>query len=231
MQFDPRHDWAVTPKQAIALQRKLAARVLLQPGPKNVRCIAGVDTGFVDHGRTARAAVVVLSFPQLAPLEIQTAFEPTPFPYIPGLLSFRELPAVLRALEKLSALPDLVLCDGQGIAHPRRLGIAAHLGVVTGLRTIGVGKSRLIGEYREPGQEKGCVVPLMDAQQRIGSVVRTRTAVRPLFVSPGHRTDHDRAVQWTLACTRRYRLPEPIRMADRVASARRAQKGTPWVDR
>ncbi|MDN5871969.1 MAG: deoxyribonuclease V [Nitrococcus sp.] len=227
MQFDAGHDWAVTPKQAIALQRKLAAQVLLRPGPKNVRCVAGVDAGFADHGRTARAAVVVLSFPRLAPLEIQTAFEPAPFAYIPGLLSFRELPAILRALEKLAALPDLVLCDGQGIAHPRRFGIAAHLGVVTGLPTIGVGKSRLIGDYQEPGPEKGCVVPLIDAQERIGSVVRTRTAVRPLFISPGHRTDYASAVQWTLACTTRYRLPEPIRMADRVASARQAQKGAP----
>lgn len=222
MHLDPGHDWAVTPKEAVALQRTLAARVRLQPGPKHVRCVAGVDTGFIDHGRTARAAVVVLSFPQLARLETQVAFEPTPFPYIPGLLSFRELPVVLHALEKLSILPDLVLCDGQGIAHPRRLGIAAHLGVVTGLPTIGVGKSRLIGDYQEPGQEKGCVSPLMDARQRIGTVVRTRTAVRPLFISPGHRTDHDSAVEWALACTGRYRLPEPIRMADRVASSRRA---------
>lgn len=224
MRVDPGHVWSVTPKEAIALQRTLAARVHLQPGPKQVRCVAGVDTGFADHGRMARAAVVVLSFPELAPLETRIALEPTPFPYIPGLLSFRELPVVLHALEKLSILPDLVLCDGQGIAHPRRLGIAAHLGVVTGLPTIGVGKSRLIGDYREPGMEKGCVAPLMDAKQRIGTVVRTRRAVRPLFVSPGHRTDHASAVEWTLACTGRYRLPEPIRMADRVASARQSSK-------
>ncbi|EAR22849.1 deoxyribonuclease V [Nitrococcus mobilis] len=224
MPVDPGHDWSVTPKEAIALQRILAARVHLQSGPKQVRCVAGVDTGFVDHGRMARAAVVVLSFPELVPLETRIALEPTPFPYIPGLLSFRELPVVLHALEKLSILPDLVLCDGQGIAHPRRLGIAAHLGVVTGLPTIGVGKSRLIGDYREPGMEKGCVAPLMDAKQRIGTVVRTRRAVRPLFISPGHRTDHVSAVEWTLACTGRYRLPEPIRMADRVASARRGSE-------
>lgn len=220
MHFDPGHDWAVTPKEAIALQRILAGRVRLQPGPKNIRCVAGVDAGFPDHGRTARAAVVVMSFPELMLLEVQIAFEPTPLPYIPGLLSFRELPVVLRALEKLSVLPDLVLCDGQGIAHPRRLGIAAHLGVVTGLPTIGVGKSRLVGGYQEPGQEKGCVSPLMDAGQRIGTVVRTRSSVRPLFISPGHCTDHDSAVEWTLACIGRYRLPEPIRMADRVASHR-----------
>ncbi|MCO6442205.1 MAG: deoxyribonuclease V [Nitrococcus mobilis] len=224
MHLDPGHDWSVTPQEAIALQRTLAERVLLQPGPKHVRRVAGVDTGFADHGRTARAAVVMLSFPELAPLETRIALEPTPFPYIPGLLSFRELPVVLHALEKLSMLPDLVLCDGQGIAHPRRLGIAAHLGVVTGLPTIGVGKSRLIGDYREPGMEKGCVAPLMYANQRIGTVVRTRRAVRPLFISPGHRTDHGSAVAWTLACTGRYRLPEPIRMADRVASARRGSE-------
>ena len=220
MHFDPGHDWTVTPKEAIALQRMLAGRVRLQSGPKNIRSVAGVDTGFPDQGRTARAAVVVMSCPQLEPLEVQLAFEPTSLPYIPGLLSFRELPVVLRALEKLSILPDLVLCDGQGIAHPRRLGIAAHLGVVTGLPTIGVGKSRLIGDYQEPGQEKGCISPLMDAGQRIGTVVRTRTSVRPLFISPGYRTDHDSAVEWAFACTGRYRLPEPIRLADRVASRR-----------
>lgn len=224
MHFDPGHSWTVTPQEAIALQRTLAVRVCLQPGPKNVRYIAGVDTGFIDHGRTARAAIAVLSFPQLAPLEVQVAFAPPPLPYIPGLLSFRELPAVLRALEKLSVLPDLMLCDGQGIAHPRRLGIAAHLGVVTELPTIGVGKSRLIGDYREPGQEKGCMSPLMDARQRIGTVVRTRSAVRPLFISPGHLIDHAGAVEWTLACLGRYRLPEPIRVADRVASRR----GSEW---
>lgn len=233
MRLDPGHEWSVTPREAIALQRELAGRVRLRSGPKHVCRVAGVDTGFADQGRLARAAVVVLSFPQLEALETQIAVEPTAFPYVPGLLSFRELPVVLHALEKLAILPDLILCDGQGIAHPRRLGIAAHLGVVTDLPTIGVGKSRLIGEYREPGREKGCVAPLMDARQRIGTVVRTRRAVRPLFVSPGHRTDHDSAIEWTLACTGRYRLPEPIRMADRVASARlgAAQKGIPCVDR
>ncbi|HET8701178.1 MAG TPA: deoxyribonuclease V [Nitrococcus sp.] len=227
MHFDSSHDWTVKPKEAIALQRAMAGRVRLQPGPKNVRWVAGVDTGFADHGRVARAAVAVLDFPQLTPLEVQVACEPTPFPYIPGLLSFRELPVVLRALEKLSITPDLVLCDGQGIAHPRRLGIAAHLGVVIGLPTIGVGKSRLIGNYRDPGQEKGCVAPLMDAKQRIGTVVRTRSAVRPLFISPGHLIDHASAVEWTLACIGRYRLPEPIRVADRVASARRGSERDP----
>lgn len=233
MRFDPGHDWRLTPKEAIILQRELAGRVRLRPGPKRVRYVAGVDTGFADHGRLARAAVVVVSFPELTALETQIALEPTPFPYIPGLLSFRELPAVLHALEKLTILPELILCDGQGIAHPRRLGIAAHLGVVTDLPTIGVGKSRLIGDHREPGREKGCVAPLMDARQRIGTVVRTRSAVSPLYVSPGHHTDHDSAIEWTLACTTSYRLPEPIRMADRVASARpgAAQKGSPCVDR
>lgn len=224
MRFEAGHDWVLTPKEAIALQRVLAVRVRLESGPQSVRLVAGVDTGFPEQGRMARAAVAVLSFPQLAPVETRVVCEPTPFPYIPGLLSFRELPVILHALEELSVLPDLVLCDGQGIAHPRRLGIAAHLGVVTGLPTIGIGKSRLVGEYREPGPEKGCVTPLMDACQRIGTVVRTRTAVRPLFVSPGYRTDQDSAVEWTLACTGRYRLPEPIRLADRLASRRGSEQ-------
>lgn len=224
MHFEPGHDWALTPKEAIALQRKLANRVRLQPGPKRIRWVVGMDTGFADQGRTARAAAVLLSFPQLVPLETGIACEPTPFPYIPGLLSFRELPVVLHALEKLSVLPDLVLYDGQGIAHPRRLGIAAHLGVVTALPTIGVGKSRFVGDYQEPGQEKGCAAPLIDAGQRVGSVVRTRSSVRPLFISPGHCTDQESAIKWTLACTGRYRLPEPIRIADRVASRRDSER-------
>lgn len=218
-------DWPDTPAGARALQVKLARQVRLAPGPQRVERIAGVDSGFIDGGRTARAAVVVLGWPALEPLAAAVAERPTPMPYVPGLLSFRELPAVLDALERLAVTPDLVLCDGQGIAHPRRLGIAAHLGVLTGLPSIGVGKSRLTGTHEEPDAEKGSWVPLLDGGERIGTVLRSRTGVRPLWVSPGHQVDHDGAVAWVLACCRRYRLPEPIRAADRLASRRGAGSG------
>lgn len=220
MRYDPGHPWAVTPAEAIAIQQRLRERVTLTGGPTRIDTVAGIDVGFEDNGRTVRAAAVVLSFPDLAPVTEALARVPTPFPYVPGLLSFRELPGVLAALESLDTEPDLLLCDGQGIAHPRRLGIAAHLGVITGLATIGVGKSRLTGTHEDPGPDKGDRAALMDDDERIGTVLRTRTNVRPLYISPGYRVSQDKAVDWVLACTPRYRLPEPIRAADRLASDR-----------
>lgn len=214
------HAWTLTPAEAIALQKELRHRVSLQPLTATVRRLAAVDMGFADGGATARAAAVLFSWPELALIDSQLAYAPTPFPYIPGLLSFRELPVVLQALEQLPERPDLVLCDGQGIAHPRRLGIASHLGVVTDLPTIGVGKSRLTGRYEDPGPEPGDWSPLTDRGERIGSVLRTRRGVKPLFISPGHRVSHEQAIEWVLATLGRFRLPEPIRLADRLASAR-----------
>lgn len=190
---------------------------ILGPPP---RWVAGVDVAFPERGRTAQAAAVLFRLPELDPVEQALARRPVTLPYIPGLLSFRELPAVIAALQNLSRCPNLVLCDGQGIAHPRRLGIASHLGVITGLPTIGVGKSRLLGHHDEPGPQKGDRAALMDGDERIGTVLRTRTGVRPLYISPGHRVNFDEACHWVLACTDRYRLPEPIRMADRLAGGR-----------
>ncbi|HKJ95302.1 MAG TPA: deoxyribonuclease V [Gammaproteobacteria bacterium] len=218
---DPRNeDWDLAPAQAIARQKVLASRVRLIPLDGPVATIAGVDTGFEESGRTARAAVVLMDWPGLAVIETHVAREPTRMPYIPGLLSFRELPVVLKAVAMLTRRPDLVLCDGQGIAHPRRLGIAAHFGVLTGLPAIGVGKSRLTGRHDAPGLEKGDWTPLLDAGDRIGTVLRTRRGVRPLYVSPGHLVTHEEAADWVLACCPRFRLPEPIRAADRIASRR-----------
>lgn len=179
--------------------------------------VAGVDAAFPDRGRTTRAAAVLMRFPDLDPIDEVVFERPTALPYIPGLLSFRELPAIVGALERLSIPPELVLCDGQGRAHPRRFGIACHLGVTTGLATIGVGKSRLCGRHDEPGPEKGSAVNLVDGEEVIGRVVRSRTRVRPLYVSVGHRVGLDTAIDLVLACTPRYRLPEPIRRADRLA--------------
>jgi len=224
MHYDPGHPWTVNPAEAIAIQQRLRSRVRLGSGPRGVRVLAGVDAGFEDQGRTVRAALALMRYPDLTILNTHLARRPTPFPYVPGLLSFRELPAVLAVLEAVAEPPDLVLCDGQGIAHPRRLGIASHLGVITGLPTIGVGKSRLTGQFQPPGEIRGDWSPLMDGDERIGTVLRTRSGVKPLFISPGHRVSHEEAVHWVLACTPRYRLPEPIRAADRLASNRQTKR-------
>ena len=214
-----RNDWPTTPKEAIALQRQMASLVVMCAPPALVKRVAGVDVGFENHGQITRAAVALLSFPELELVEWEIARLPTVFPYIPGLLSFRELPAVLVALEQMHQRPDLVLVDGQGLAHPRRFGIACHLGVLTDLVCIGVGKSRLVGQTRhDVGLEKGAWQWLWDRDELVGALVRTRDRVKPVYVSPGHRIDMEGAIHQVLACTRRYRLPEPIRWAHRLAS-------------
>lgn len=220
MKLRHQHPWDVSTREARAIQEGLAGHVVVADDFSAPRTVAGVDVGFQDGGKTTRAAVVLLRFPSLDPVASALVRRPTSFPYVPGLLSFRECPAVLEALDKLQALPDMLLCDGQGIAHPRRLGIASHLGVLTGIPSIGVAKSRLTGTYREPGPNKGDRTPLMDGQEQIGLVLRTRTNVKPLFVSPGHRVGIDAAAELVLACTTRYRLPETTRRADRLASDR-----------
>ncbi|MFP4683660.1 MAG: deoxyribonuclease V, partial [Ectothiorhodospira sp.] len=202
------------------LQQKLREHIITEDRLNTVHRVAGVDVGFEDHFSITRAGVVVLSYPELEPMDQAIARLPTAFPYVPGLLSFREIPAVLRALEGLQAPPDLLLCDGQGIAHPRRLGIAAHLGLITGLPAVGVGKSRLVGRHGEVGVLRGSAVPLADRGEVIGRVLRTRTGVRPVYVSTGHRVSLDTACELVLQAAPRYRLPEPIRRADRIASRR-----------
>lgn len=215
-----RHEWDVSASEAIAIQKRLREQICIAPLTRSVSWIAGVDTGFTDQGATARAVIALFRYPELELVEHAIALDPVRFPYIPGLLSFREIPVVLKALQQLQQLPDLLLCDGQGIAHPRRVGIATHLGLYTGLPSIGVGKSRLTGRYQEPGQEKGAREPLMAGEERIGTVLRSRDGVRPLFISPGNLVSHEDAVEWVLRCLTRYRLPEPIRTADRLASDR-----------
>jgi len=209
------HPWDLDPPAAIALQYELAARVVRTGELDHVRTVAGVDAGYRE-GR-ACAAVVVLSFPGLDILDYVTAERPVDYPYVPGLLSFREAPAVLDALAGLKCAPDLLICDGQGIAHPRRLGIASHIGVLVDLPTIGCAKSRLVGRYAEPPQKRGCFTSLYDNDEIIGAVVRTRTGVKPLFVSIGHRVSLDAAIRMILTCGRGYRLPEPTRWADKIA--------------
>ncbi len=213
------HPWNLTPSEAIALQRGLAGRVETADRlPDEIHSGAGVDVGYEEGGRITRAAVAVLRFPDLEPLHSAIARRPTEFPYVPGLLSFRELPALLEALQQLTELPDVILCDGQGRAHPRRFGIACHLGVLLDRPTLGVGKTRLIGSHAEPGPEKGDWAALLDGGEVIGAVLRTRPGVKPLYISGGHRVSLETAIALTLACTRRYRLPETTRAAHRLAS-------------
>ncbi|WP_018232943.1 deoxyribonuclease V [Thioalkalivibrio thiocyanodenitrificans] len=212
------HAWNLSPADARQLQGRLAACVVREDRPGTTHRVAGVDVGFESGGRVTRAVVSVMSWPDLAPVEDVLARRATTFPYVPGLLSFRELPAVLDALEQLSALPDLLLCDGQGIAHPRRLGIAAHLGVLTDLPAIGVGKSRLIGVHEQVPAHRGAWRELRDGDEVIGAVLRTRARVKPVYVSVGHRISLATAIDVVLQAAPRYRLPEPIRRADRLAS-------------
>lgn len=213
-----RHSWNLTPAQAIALQKQLRGEVIAQDRFSPPTRIAGVDVGFEEGGRITRAAVAVLHFPSLAPLEEAVARLPTRFPYIPGLLSFREIPAILEALSRLRHTPQLLLCDGQGQAHPRRFGLACHLGVLTDIPAIGVAKSRLIGVHTELAPEKGAWVPLIDKGERIGAVVRSRSGVNPLYISVGHRISLETAIAYLFAATTRYRLPETTRAAHRLAS-------------
>lgn len=218
--FRAPHPWDLAPPAARALQEELRERVVRVDDLADVHAVAGVDVGFEDGGDTTRAAISVLTYPQLEPVEDAVARRPTAFPYIPGLLSFRELPAVLDALNALRVLPDVLLCDGQGLAHPRRMGIACHLGVVTGLPTVGVAKSRLIGAHEPVPDVKGAWMPLTHRGDVVGAALRSRRGVKPIFVSIGHRVSLERAVELVVGCLGRYKLPETTRRADRIASNR-----------
>jgi deoxyribonuclease V len=213
------HRWNVTPAEARAIQERLRGRVIHRDRLGKLRRVAGVDVGFEDGGSRTRAAVAVLAFPSLQPAAEAVAVSPTRFPYVPGLLSFREVPAIVSALKRLKDMPQLILCDGQGYAHPRRFGLACHLGVLTDIPTIGVAKSRLIGTHDSVPRPRGRWVPLMDGNETIGAVLRTRRDVRPVFVSVGHRVSLETAVELVMKCVTRYRLPETTRAADRLASA------------
>lgn len=213
-----RHDWPATVAEARAIQERLRDRVITRDALGEVRRVAGVDVGFEEEGTMTRAAVVVLEFPSLASGAHAVARRKTRFPYVPGYLSFRETPAVLAAFTKLTVAPDLLLCDAHGFAHPRRFGLACHLGVLLDLPTIGVAKSRLIGEHARLARQRGAWTPLMDSGEEIGAVLRTRTDVRPVYVSIGHRVSLPTAIAYVLSCTPRYRLPETTRAAHRLAS-------------
>ena len=212
------HPWDLDYRGAVAVQESLRGLVVREDRLATVRRVAGVDVGFEVRNTVTRAAVAVLKFPDLERLCETIARKPTTFPYIPGLLSFREIPAVLYALAGLGRLPDLILCDGQGYAHPRRFGIASHLGVLLDRPTIGVAKSRLIGTHDEVPDERGAWTALVDQGEVIGAVLRTRAGVNPVYVSIGHRVSLPTAIDYVMRCTTRYRLPETTRAAHRLAS-------------
>jgi len=218
MKLKHSHSWQVTPQQAITIQNSLRTKVITQDKFKKIKTVGGVDVGFENNGRITRAAIAVLI---LTPLELQAvsiARCDTSFPYVPGLLSFRELPAVLDALAASNPVPDLLLCDGQGLAHPRRFGIACHLGVLTEIPSIGVGKTRLLGKHREVPNRRGAWQPLVDKREIIGAVLRTRVNVKPVYVSIGHRVSLQTAIDFVMHCTTRFRLPETTRLAHKYAS-------------
>lgn len=213
----PLHRWDVSPKQAIAIQKALAVKVRTEQLNRPVRHIAGVDVSI--RGDRFQTAIAVISFPDLKLIEQVTCQGDVPFPYIPGLLSFREMPAILPALATLNTIPDVFMTDSQGLAHPRRFGLACHLGVWLGRPCFGVAKTRFIGQHAVLGPEKGDLVDLVDKEQIIGSVLRTRTNVKPVYVSIGHRITLDKAVSLTLASTTRYKIPEPTRLAHKLSKS------------
>ena len=221
------HPWDISPKEAIELQRKLAGMVRCEPLDGPVRTVAGTDCAFTDGGRQIVAGAVLCDAESMVLLGSAHVVMPCRFPYVPGLLSFREAPAVIEAVEKLPRRPDLLICDGQGTAHPRRLGLACHLGLRLDLPTIGAAKSRLCGEHRTPGGRRGCRTQLRLEGEVVGAVVRTRDGVKPLYVSVGHRVTLAEAIRWTLRCCRGVRLPEPTRRAHRHVAAIKQQTALP----
>jgi len=219
------HRFDVGYHEAVAIQEKLRREVVRTGLLKSVRLIAGADVSYAKKAVTMYAAVVVVEWPSGEVVEDVTAERKAEFPYIPGLLSFREAPALLEAFEKLRTRPDVVICDGQGVAHPRGFGIASHLGVLLDVPTVGCAKKRLVGEHDEPGREKGSRTPLTLDGRTIGTVLRTRTNVKPVFVSVGHRIGLRSAVTVVLETAARYRLPEPTRLAHVLSNAARRCSG------
>ena len=218
MKIDQKFAFPTDVETAIALQEKLRYQVIVEDQLGVIKYVAGVDVGYSDNDKITQAAIAVLNFPELELQEQAIAQRPTSFPYIPGLLSFREIPTILDAFEKLNIIPDMLLCDGQGLIHPRRFGVACHLGVLVNIPSIGVAKSHYIGKHDSVDLEKGNWQPLIDKEEVIGAVVRSRTGVKPIYVSTGHKISLKSAINYVLKCTPKYRLPETTRWADKLAS-------------
>lgn len=211
------HSWNLSPKQAIALQKRLASRVILKPLPEEIDLVAGADVGYSRRYDRAVAAVATYTYPGLELRELVRFQGKFSYPYVPGLLSFREIPLLLEAFERLTEEPDVVLCDGQGAAHPRRFGLASHLGLWLNLPTVGCAKTRLVGTHGKVGPMKGQYCSLWYCDERVGVVLRTRTKVKPLYVSPGHLAEVDSSRKLVERCCTKYRLPEPIRRSHLAA--------------
>jgi deoxyribonuclease V len=221
MHFDRLHSWNVTPTDAVALQRELAEHIDTQTPVERCDLIAGADVSYNRFSNVLYAGVIVLRMADLQIVETTCAVSETNFPYVPGLLSFREAPALLKAFAKVQSEPDLVMLDGQGTAHPRRLGLACHIGLWLNRPCLGCAKSRLVGTFKRLGIKAGSRAFLVDHDAIIGAVVRTKTVVKPVFVSPGHRIDLESAVRMVLAARDGYRIPEPTRLADQHVNALR----------
>ena len=223
MKIKPLHNWNLTPREAIELQKQLQYEVVSEDKfTEPVKTVAGIDLGYDAKNDTSRAVIVVLSFPELELLETSEAILPIQFPYVPGLLSFRETPVAIKALEKLNIAPDLILCDGQGLAHPRRFGIACHIGLIADVPTIGVAKSILVGNFENLGESRGSTAPLIHKNEQVGVALRTKDKVQPVYVSVGHRISLTTATDYVLQCAPKYRLPETTRLADKMASYRKS---------
>lgn len=226
MRLHSLHSWDLQPTAAVALQRELAARVDTTRPLRSWKRIAGADVSYNRHSNIFYAAVVVLEMPDLRVIEEQGAVGESSFPYVPGLLSFREAPILLEAFAKVQSEPDVIMFDGQGLAHPRRLGLACHVGLWLGRPSLGCAKSLLTGTYEEPAWEAGSTSPLVHRGEVIGKVVRTKNGVKPVYVSPGHRIDLESSVAVVLDTCRGYRIPEPTRQAHlHVNALRTADKG------
>jgi deoxyribonuclease V len=211
------HDWEVSVARAREIQLSLAKMVVTENEAINPRLVAGIDISAPDAQGIARGAVVILRYPEFSMVEVEIVEGKITFPYIPGLLSFRESPLILAACEKICNVPDLILIDGQGIAHPRRLGLASHVGLFLDLPTVGCAKSILCGQHRPVGEEAGSHAELFDKGELVGAALRTKSGVKPIYVSVGHKIDLASALQWVIKCCCGYRLPEPTRLAHLAA--------------
>ncbi|MEM6610711.1 MAG: deoxyribonuclease V [Cyanobacteria bacterium P01_C01_bin.72] len=221
MTVEPHHPWVKTVAEAKIIQEQLRHQVIKTDHLCEVKYVAGVDIGFEDNYAISKSAIAVLTYPELELVEQAIARIPTAFPYVPGYLSFREIPAILAAFPHLKITPDLILCDGQGYAHPRRLGLACHLGILLDIPTIGVAKSLFIGKHEEVPLEKGSYQLLIDQEETIGVVLRSRTNVKPIYISIGHKISLPTALNYVMGCLTKYRLPETTRWADKLASNRK----------
>ena len=230
--YEQLHEWTMTPREAVELQKSLRERVRITSLKKKIRTIAGADISFNKFSPVVYAGLVVLSLPHLEVVEEVGVVSETKFPYVPGLLSFREAPSVLEAWAKLETEPDVVMFDGQGIAHPRRVGIASHVGLWLDRPTLGCAKSVLVGKYEEPGRERGSWSELIDPKngEVVGAALRTKTNVNPIYVSPGHLIDLKSAIKLTLECDGGYRQPEPTRRAHHLVNALRRGEREPSED-